>query len=363
MGRAIARGLGGWPVSEPVNATGAGLRARGLTVRYGEAIGAENVDLDVPPGRIEALLGPSGSGKSTLLRAIAGLEPLVAGSLTFDGHDVAGLPVHRRGFALMFQDGQLFEHRSVARNIGYGLTLRRHSRAASAARVADLLDLVGLRGFGDRMPDTLSGGQRQRVALARALAVDPRLLLLDEPLSSLDRAHREDLAQQLREILTSAGTAALLVTHDHEEAFAIADDLVVMREGRVVQSGPIAEVWRRPADAWVARFLGYPTVLTGEAAQALIAVLPAGTADGWAAVALRRSALQARPWSGVVSRQTLMGTVASVRAATDVLRLTVEVPGVGVVPAVAPSDLALAPGSTVVLSPVPERLAGLSNAE
>lgn len=343
-----------------------GLQARGVTVRYGDAFGATEVDLDVPEGRIVALLGPSGSGKSTMLRAIAGLEPLAEGTVTFNGEDVAHLPVHRRGFALMFQDGQLFEHRTVARNVGYGLALppRRLSRAVRGARVEQLLDLVGLSDLADRMPDTLSGGQRQRVALARALAVEPRLLLLDEPLSSLDRAHREVLAQQLREILTAAGTATLLVTHDHEEAFAIADDLVVMREGRVVQSGPIGEVWRGPADAWVARFLGYPTVLSGTAARRLIDVLPEGMGGGWSAVALRRSALQAARWSderadGAGGAGPLLGTVVSARAATDVLRLMVEVPELGTVPAVASTEGAVAVGEKVVLTPVPNRLAGL----
>ncbi|MGN6723813.1 MAG: ABC transporter ATP-binding protein [Marmoricola sp.] len=329
---------------------------RDLTVRYGSAVGAEDVNLDVPKGRIVALLGPSGSGKSTLLRAIAGIEPIAAGSIAFAGEDLAHVPVHRRRFALMFQDGQLFENRTVARNVGYGLRLRRMSAADRAHRVAELLDLVGLESMAQRMPDTLSGGQRQRIALARALAVSPRVLLLDEPLSSLDRSHREELAAQLREILTVAGTATLLVTHDHEEAFAIADDLVVMREGRVVQSGPIGEVWRHPADAWVARFLGYPTVLTGESAQVLIRALPEGVGGDWQAVALRRSALQAHRGSSTA----LVGVVLSARAATDVLRLSVEVAGIGLVPAVAPSDLALAVGESVSLTPSLDRMAGLS---
>ena len=336
-----------------------GLALRGVSVRYGRTLGADEVDLEVPKGRIVALLGPSGSGKSTLLRAIAGIERVAAGSITFDGADVVRVPVHRRGFALMFQDGQLFENRSVARNVGYGLRLRRMSGAARQQRVGELLRLVGLESFADRMPDTLSGGQRQRVALARALAVDPRVLLLDEPLSSLDRSHREELAMQLRAILTAAGTATLLVTHDHEEAFAIADDLVVMREGRVVQSGPIGEVWRQPADAWVARFLGYPTVLTGDAAKTLIAALPEQVARDWESVALRRSALQATASS---DNAALSGVVVTARAATDVLRLTVDAPGLGLVPAVAPAGSALAPGDPVSLTPVLERMAGLGSA-
>lgn len=333
-----------------------GLQVRDLTVRYGAAIGAEDVSLDVPRGRIVALLGPSGSGKSTLLRALAGLEVAATGSITFDGVDVTRLPVHKRGFALMFQDGQLFEHRSVARNVAYGLRLRHVAPAERRRRVADLLALVGLSDVSERMPDTLSGGQRQRVALARALAVEPRLLLLDEPLSSLDRVHREELAAHLRQILSDAGTATLLVTHDHEEAFAIADDLVVMRDGRVVQSGPIADVWRQPADAWVARFLGYSTVLTGAAARVLIDALPGGVGRDWEAVALRRSALLA----AADDRGQLSGTVVATRAATDVLRLVVEVPHLGAMPAVAALGSAWSVGDRVRLVLRPDRMAGLA---
>ena len=203
-----------------------------------------------------AVLGPSGCGKSTLLRAVAGLEPLSHGTIRAAGQDLARVPTHRRGFALMFQDGQLFAHLTVARNVAYALRLRRTPPSRTAARVRELLELVGLSGYDDRLPATLSGGERQRVALARALAVEPRLLLLDEPLSALDATLRERLAGELREILSLAGTTALLVTHDHEEAFALADRLAVMRDGRVVQSGVIEEVWREPVDEETALFLG-----------------------------------------------------------------------------------------------------------
>ena len=224
--------------------------------------------LDLPDGEVLAVLGPSGCGKSTLLRAIAGLEPLAAGSIAWDGGDQAGVPTHRRGFALMFQDGQLFDHLTVARNVGYALRLRR--APDTARQVAELLELVGLPSYADRMPGTLSGGERQRVALARSLAVRPRLLLLDEPLSALDTGLRERLAGDLGRILREAGTTALLVTHDHEEAFAVADRLAVMRAGRIVQQGDIAEVWREPVDPATALFLGYARVLTGEPAARLL---------------------------------------------------------------------------------------------
>ena len=175
----------------------------------------------------------------------------------------------------MFQDGQLFSHLTVARNVGYALRLRRAPRTAE--RVEELLALVGLEGYAARLPSTLSGGERQRVALARSLAVDPRLILLDEPLSALDAGLRERLAGDLREILRAAGTTALMVTHDHEEAFAVADRLAVMRAGRVVQEGVIGEVWRRPADPETALFLGYARVLRGAAASRLLRA--AGLAD------------------------------------------------------------------------------------
>ncbi len=231
------------------------LGVRRLSVSYAGVPAVHEADLDLDAGRVLAVLGPSGSGKSTLLRAVAGLEQ-ASGQVTWDGTDLTRTPTHRRGFALMFQDGQLFPQLTVARNVAYPLGLRHAGRAAPARRVADLLALVGLEGYDDRLPGTLSGGERQRVALARALAAEPRLLLLDEPLSALDTGLRQRLAEDLRRILLEAGTTAVMVTHDHEEAFTVADDLAVMRAGRIVQAGPIADVWRAPADAPTALFLG-----------------------------------------------------------------------------------------------------------
>ncbi|MDT9594691.1 ABC transporter ATP-binding protein [Nocardioides zeae] len=241
----------------------------GVTVAYDGVPALRDASLELPRGEVLAVLGPSGSGKSTLLRAVAGLEPLAAGTVTFDGADLAGVPVHRRGFALMFQDGQLFGHLSVARNVAYPLRLpgRRRARAATRARVAELLELVGLGGYADRLPGTLSGGERQRVALARALACDPRLLLLDEPLSALDRGLRERLAGDVRRILVEAGTTALLVTHDVDEAYAVADRLALVRDAAVVQSGTVAVVDAAPVDERAARQLGYAHVLDGRAVR------------------------------------------------------------------------------------------------
>ena len=233
------------------------------SVGYGDLLAVDDVTLELPTGEVLAVLGPSGCGKSTLLRAVAGLEPLTGGAIAYDGADLAGVPTHKRGFALMVQDGQLFEHQTVGGNVGYPLRLRHRPRREAAARVAALLELVGLAGYAGRSPSTLSGGERQRVALARALAVEPRLLLLDEPLSALDKTLRERLALDLRAILTKAGTTALLVTHDHEEAFAVADRMAVMQRGRLVQAGTLSEVWQHPADGDTARFLGYASVLSG----------------------------------------------------------------------------------------------------
>lgn len=240
------------------------LSVQGATVSFGERRRGErgqprraldDVSLELEEGQVLGILGPSGSGKSTLLRAVAGLERLDTGRIVRRGEDITALAVHRRRFALMFQDGQLFANRSVASNIGYPLTI---ARKPAEPRVGELLALVGLEGFGTRRVTELSGGEQQRVALARALAADPDLLLLDEPLSSLDRELRERLARDLRRILTETGTPAILVTHDHSEAVAIADRLGIMLDGRLVQVGSPRDVLDAPADDRIARFLGTP---------------------------------------------------------------------------------------------------------
>jgi thiamine transport system ATP-binding protein len=267
------------------------LTVRDLTVRFDGVTAVDDVSLDLPTGDVLAVLGPSGCGKSTLLRAIAGLEVLSAGTVSFGGQDLAGVPTHKRGFALMFQDGQLFPHQSVAANVGYPLRLRGVGRAEAATRVEGLLELVGLPAHGDRLPANLSGGERQRVALARSLAADPRLLLLDEPLSALDRELRERLAADLRSILTRAGTTALLVTHDHDEVWTVADRVAVMQAGRILQAGTLADVWRAPVSGEAASLLGYPTILEGVAAQILARAGDHDDPASVGAIALRRSPL------------------------------------------------------------------------
>lgn len=275
---------------------GAGLRIEDVVVTYPAAgrrrgeetvTAVDHVSLTIAPGEVVALLGPSGCGKSSLLRAVAGLEPVAGGRVLWDGADVGSVPVHLRGFGLMFQDGQLFAHRSVGGNVEYGLRMHRVPKATRRARVAELLDVVGLPGSEDRSVATMSGGERQRVALARALAPQPQLLLLDEPLSALDRALRERLADDLRAALVATGTTALFVTHDHDEAFTVADRVAVMSGGRLLQVDEPSRLWAAPASREVAEFLGYQ------------AFIPAG--EGWLAVGPQGLVASARGADGVAA--------------------------------------------------------------
>jgi thiamine transport system ATP-binding protein len=233
------------------------LEVDGVTVRYGDATAVDDLSLTVADREVLCVLGPSGSGKSTLLRAIAGLQPLAAGSVRWEGDDLAPVPAHQRGFGLMFQDHALFQHRDVGGNVAFGLRMQRTPATQTRARVDELLVLVGLPGTQARRVSELSGGEQQRVALARALAPSPRLLMLDEPLGSLDRALRDQLAPELRALFLRVGLTAVFVTHDHDEAFAIADRIAVMRGGRIEQIDTPDALWRRPRTEFVARFLGY----------------------------------------------------------------------------------------------------------
>ncbi|MET9959733.1 ABC transporter ATP-binding protein [Streptomyces sp. NPDC006326] len=263
------------------------LELAGVTVRFGERAVVDSVDLRVAEHETVCVLGPSGSGKSTLLRVVAGLQPLSSGRVLLGGADQERVPVHRRGVGLMFQDHQLFPHRDVAGNVAFGLRMRGSARgAAYGDRVAGLLELVGLPGAQRRSVSSLSGGEQQRVALARALAPSPRLLMLDEPLGQLDRGLRERLVVELRELFSRLGTTVLAVTHDQGEAFALADRVVVMRNGRIAQAGTPLEVWQRPASEFVARFLGFenvvPATVSGGAAVTAWGKVPvpAGAPEG-----------------------------------------------------------------------------------
>ncbi|MDT9699722.1 ABC transporter ATP-binding protein [Streptomyces sp. P17] len=262
------------------------LSLENATVRFGGRAVLDAVDLSVAEHEVVCVLGPSGSGKSTLLRAVAGLQPLDSGRVLLDGRDQNGIPAHRRGVGLMFQDHQLFPQRDVGGNVAFGLRMHGASKRQQADRVQELLDLVGLPGAAGRAVAALSGGEQQRVALARALAPRPRLLMLDEPLGQLDRSLRERLVVELRELFTELGTTVLAVTHDQGEAFALADRVVVMRDGRIAQAGTPLDVWQRPADEFVARFLGFdnvvPATVTGQAADTPWGKLPVpdDTAEG-----------------------------------------------------------------------------------
>ncbi len=226
---------------------------------FGTSSALNGVSLAIPEGAFVALLGPSGSGKTTLLRIIAGLETADSGHVRFDGEDVTDLPVQHRNIGFVFQHYALFRHMTVAQNIAFGLTVmkrsQRPSKAAIAARVAELLELVRLPEMGGRFPSQLSGGQRQRVALARALAREPKILLLDEPFGALDTKVRRELRGALREIHDRVGLTSIFVTHDREEAFALADTVAILSAGRIEQYAPPAEIERAPASDFVREFV------------------------------------------------------------------------------------------------------------
>jgi sulfate transport system ATP-binding protein len=235
----------------------------GVTKRFGSFVALDDVSLEIPAGRLTALLGPSGGGKSTLLRVIAGLETADAGSVNIEGTEATNLPPQKRNVGFVFQHYAAFKHMTVARNIAFGLEIRKRPRAEIDARVDELLKLVHLQQFAERLPSQLSGGQRQRMALARALAVEPSVLLLDEPFGALDAQVRKELRQWLRRLHDEVHVTTVFVTHDQEEALEVADDIVVINGGRVEQAGTPDEIYDAPASEFVMRFLGPTTVFRG----------------------------------------------------------------------------------------------------
>jgi sulfate transport system ATP-binding protein len=232
------------------------IEARGIVKRFGAFTALDGVSVDVPTGSLTALLGPSGSGKSTLLRVIAGLEQPDAGAVSLDGEDVTRLPPQSRGVGFVFQHYAAFKHMTVWDNVAFGLTIRRRPRGEIKQRVIELLDLVQLTGLAKRYPAQLSGGQRQRMGLARALAVDPKVLLLDEPFGALDARVRKELRIWLRRLHDETHTTTVIVTHDQEEAMDVADRVVVMNAGRVEQTAPPRELYDHPANEFVMSFVG-----------------------------------------------------------------------------------------------------------
>lgn len=224
-----------------------------------------DISFNIYRGEVVAILGPSGCGKSTLLMLIAGIEKQDSGDIYWDGNLISDIPPHRRGFGLMFQDYILFPHMNVQENIAFGLKMNGLEKPEVEERSAEVMDLVGLRGFGDRDVSSLSGGEQQRVALARSLAPNPKLLMLDEPLASLDRSLRERLIDDLRRILHQLQQTAIYVTHDQEEAFAISDRVVLIKQGRIEQIGKPEEIYRQPSTLFVANFLGETNTVPGTA--------------------------------------------------------------------------------------------------
>ena len=313
----------------------------------------DSVDVEVAEGETVALLGPSGSGKSTLLRAVAGLEPLESGTVSLDGRDLSGVPTHQRGVGLMFQDDALFPHTDVRGNVEFGLRMAGMSRPARATRVDEVLTLVGLEDLSARRVSQLSGGEQQRVALARTLAPRPRVLMLDEPLGSLDRLLHDRLVDDLRAVLRAADVPALVVTHDHDEAMALADRIVLLRDGRVVQCDTPADLWRAPRDEWVARFLGLGPALdatiAADVATTQWGTLPVGRSDvsGAARIVLRPDALSLAPGG------SLVGTVADVGFRGARLRARVMLDGGPALDVPVASDTVPPVGSRVSVAVAP----------
>ena len=334
----------------------------GLTKRYRDHLALDAVDLDIRPGEFVALLGPSGSGKTTLLRIIGGLDFPDAGTVTFGGEDVAGRAARDRRVGFVFQNYALFRHMRVADNIAFGLTVKprrdRPAPAVIAARVEELLALVQLPGLGRRFPAQLSGGQRQRVALARALAVEPSVLLLDEPFGALDAKVRNDLRRWLRGVHEGMGLTSIFVTHDQDEALDLADRVAVMSDGRIEQVDTPDAIYNRPATAFVADFIGNATRFDCRLAGGAVelagvrlpnAAPPCGDGPGVAFV---------RPHEFVLAAAGQPGLAAIVRrVAHTAARASVEcvLADDRVVDVSAPLDVAATAGAAVVLVPVTVR--------
>ena len=259
-----------------------------VSKQFGDFTALDDISFEAPDGKLTALLGPSGSGKSTLLRVIAGLEVPDSGTIVVSGNDATRLPPQKRGIGFVFQHYAAFKHMTLRDNVAFGLKIRKRPKAEINAKVDELLHLVGLDGFHDRYPAQLSGGQRQRMALARALAVEPSVLLLDEPFGALDANVRADLRAWLRRLHEQVPVTTVLVTHDQEEAMELADLIVLLKDGKIAQSGAPRELYEQPADAFVMGFLGPVSTVRGELVRPHDVVLSHQPEEGWEEAMVQR---------------------------------------------------------------------------
>ena len=332
--------------------TGVAVHLQGLRRTFGTVPALDDLDLAIEPGEFVALLGPSGCGKTTALRVLAGLEDADSGRVLVGGRDVTGLPANRRDMGMVFQAYSLFPHLTALDNVSFGLRLR--GRRAAPGRARDMLDLVGIGAFAGRYPHQMSGGQQQRVALARALAIEPSVLLLDEPLSALDAKVRVQLRDEIRRIQTEVGTTTLFVTHDQEEALAVADRVGVMKAGRLEQLAPPAEIYLSPATPFVADFVGVsnrlPGTVAGDTVEVLGSRLPlvAPAAAGPVTALVRPEAVTVAPdeaGEGRIVTQSFLGPISKVTVAVGDVLVVAQVGSdrLGALPVGAPVRLTVEP--------------------
>jgi putative spermidine/putrescine transport system ATP-binding protein len=332
---------------------GASVVLAGLSRSFGTVRALDGLSLEIAPGELVALLGPSGCGKTTALRIVAGFEPADTGSVVVDGKDISSVPASRRDMGMVFQSYSLFPNMHALDNVAFGLRMRKHGPAERRRRAGELLEMVGLAQQARQYPHQLSGGQQQRVALARALAIEPRVLLLDEPLSALDAKVRLQLREQIRTLQQRLGTTTLFVTHDQEEALSMADRVGVMRQGRLEQIAAPDELYRDPATPFVAEFVGVMNRIPGElngdgTVSALGSTMPVrgGTTDAAVDVLVRPEGLRmevAENGNGIVTTRTFLGSVTRVGVLlSGDVAVQVDTPST--------ESAALAPGTAVQVS-------------